>query len=56
LDEFIASLEGTGECDILKSFYEGTSNSNIYAGWRDLMADRSAYFITKVTFAIILNE
>jgi hypothetical protein len=55
MEAFIAMLEGSGDCDILESFYKGDWNSNIYSGWRDLMADRGAFFIMEISLGIITN-
>lgn len=47
-------LMGQGECDALQTLYDGLPESNIYSGWRDTMADKSAYLVMYLAQGITL--
>ena len=36
---------GDGDCDVLQTLYDGSSENTIYSGWRDNMADKAGYLV-----------
>ena len=47
---------GEGECDVLQTLYDGSVESNIYAGWRDNMADKSGYLVMYLAEGYIVQQ
>lgn len=47
---------GQGGCDVLQALYDGSVDGNIYTGWRDFQADKSAYLLMYLSEGItVLN-
>ena len=47
---------GEGECDVLQTLYDGSVESNIYAGWRDNMADKAGYLVMYLAEGYIVQQ
>ena len=47
---------GDTGCDALQVLYEGSAESNIYAGWRDNMVDKAGYLILYLTEGLVIQE
>lgn len=47
---------GDNGCDVLQSLYDGSAESNIYAGYRDNMADKAGYLVMSLAEGYTVQE
>ncbi|CDW85878.1 UNKNOWN [Stylonychia lemnae] len=55
LDNLIALLDGSGDCDLLNALYNGDPKNNFYMGWRDFMADKAGFIVMYITMGVAME-